>query len=532
MNNWSISKKLGAGVGALVLVLMVSGLVAFQQSRAMHGQLDTTLNRTVPQIDLALRTKDAISELRSEQRLLLLSSYAQDRAKQQESVRAIDGQVAEVRGFLDKLASLVVMPEVRTLVAEVKTALDDWDVAQTEVERLADAGKTVEAFALARDKVSPIGERIETAVGRVVELQQVNLDQAGQESQNSYARITWMNLGMLALSLLVAGAVLYTVRNISTQLRAATRELNTGAQQVAAASGQVSGASQSLSQGSTTQAAALEETSASMAEMASMTRQNAENSRSAAGMMAASEAQVRDANAALDQMVESMGAIAESSHKVSKIIKTIDEIAFQTNILALNAAVEAARAGEAGMGFAVVADEVRALAQRSAQAAKDTAVLIEESIAKSAEGQQKVQVVTSAIASVTESTAKVRNLIDEVSAASHQQSQGIEQVSQAIAQMEKVTQGTAATAEESAAASEELNAQAEQSMHVVSTLAQLVNGGGAESAEPAPSAPATAPKTSQSRVLRMQKSSPARLRTQQASEAELPLENTGTFGSF
>lgn len=248
MNNWSISKKLGAGVGALVLVLMVSGLVAFQQSRAMHGQLDTTLNRTVPQIDLALRTKDAISEVRSEQRLLLLSSYAQDRAKQQESVRAIDGQVAEVRGFLDKLASLVVMPEVRTLVAEVKTALDDWDVAQTEVERLADAGKTVEAFALARDKVSPIGERIETAVGRVVELQQVNLDQAGQESQNSYARITWMNLGMLALSLLVAGAVLYTVRNISTQLRAATRELNTGAQQVAAASGQVSGASQSLSQ--------------------------------------------------------------------------------------------------------------------------------------------------------------------------------------------------------------------------------------------------------------------------------------------
>src|SRR5262245_62189756 len=171
-----------------------------------------------------------------------------------------------------------------------------------------------------------------------------------------------------------------------------------------------------------------------------------------------------------------MTAIRESRKKVAKIIKVIDEIAFHTNILALNAAVEAARAGEAGMGFAVVAGEVRNLAQRSAQAAKDTASLLEESIARSQEGAGRVEQVASSIAAITENVARVKGMVEEVRQASRQQSQGIDQVTQAIAQMESVTQTTAATAEESAAASEELNAQAEQSMAAVRRLEVLVNG--------------------------------------------------------
>jgi methyl-accepting chemotaxis protein/methyl-accepting chemotaxis protein-1 (serine sensor receptor) len=266
-----------------------------------------------------------------------------------------------------------------------------------------------------------------------------------------------------------------------------------------------------------------------MEEMASMTRRNAENSHEAATSMAETERLVGDANAALSSMVTSMVSIKESSDKVSKIIKTIDEIAFQTNILALNAAVEAARAGEAGMGFAVVADEVRSLAQRSAQAARDTATLIEESIARANEGHQRVSQVSGAIEAITSSAGRVKGLVDAVSAASREQSQGIEQVTQAITQMEKVTQNTAATAEESAAASEELSAQAESSMVVVNRLAGLVGSQTTQTArESKPKAKRDAgPSSGQPiRVLQGGKS------PKRTAEEEIPLDATGTFGKF
>jgi methyl-accepting chemotaxis protein/methyl-accepting chemotaxis protein-1 (serine sensor receptor) len=316
-------------------------------------------------------------------------------------------------------------------------------------------------------------------------------------------------------------------------LSSAVSELADGAQQVTAAATQVSGSAQSLSQGATEQAASLEETSASMEEMASMTRRNAENSQQAAAMMADTETLVQSANGSLDEMVVSMSAIKESSDKVSKIIKTIDEIAFQTNILALNAAVEAARAGEAGMGFAVVADEVRSLAQRSAQAAKDTSALIEESITRASEGHQRVTDVSTSIHAITESASKVKALVDEVSVASSQQAQGIDQVAQAITQMEKVTQTTAATAEESAAASEELSAQAETSMTVVGRLAALVGRTAGqrtparretrETAKLIAHAPRPATPT---KVVKMAKP------LMPSPEDEIPLGDTGTYGMF
>ena len=195
---------------------------------------------------------------------------------------------------------------------------------------------------------------------------------------------------------------------------------------------------------------------------------------SAAEMMAAVDHHIQQGNRTLGEMVGSMQEINTSSDKISKIIKVIDEIAFQTNILALNAAVEAARAGEAGMGFAVVADEVRTLAQRSAQAAKDTAAMIEESIAKSNEGGAKLDKVTEVIRSITDSATKVKILVDEVNLGSQEQARGIEQISKAVAQMERVTQTTAANAEESASASEELSAQAEALKQVVTELQSMV----------------------------------------------------------
>jgi methyl-accepting chemotaxis protein/methyl-accepting chemotaxis protein-1 (serine sensor receptor) len=262
-----------------------------------------------------------------------------------------------------------------------------------------------------------------------------------------------------------------------------------------------------------------------MEEMASMTRQNAENSLQAAQLMADVDHVVRQSESALQSMVASMDAIQESSNRVGKIIKTIDEIAFQTNILALNAAVEAARAGEAGMGFAVVAEEVRNLAQRSAQAARDTADLIEESIVRSTDGTRNVGQVSQSIEAITGSVSRVKGLIEEVSIASRQQAQGIDQVSQSLAQMEKVTQTTAATAEESAAASEELNAQAAVSMAVVQKLQVMVGCSAAHAgAAPAPRPAAARARTGQ--VVALQG------RTRPLSpEEQIPL-GTGTFGPF
>jgi methyl-accepting chemotaxis protein len=218
-----------------------------------------------------------------------------------------------------------------------------------------------------------------------------------------------------------------------------------------------------------------------MEEMSSMTRRNADNSHEAARLMAEADAAVNGANAVLDEMNTSMANIKESSRRVANIIKTIDEIAFQTNILALNAAVEAARAGEAGMGFAVVAEEVRNLAQRSAQAAKDTTVMIEESIARSDRGAARVETVGTSIDAITKSVTAVKTLIDQVSDASRQQAHGFAQVAQALNQMEQGTQVNASTASESAAAGEQLKSQAERSLAAVERLEYLVGRTGAGS---------------------------------------------------
>ncbi len=303
------------------------------------------------------------------------------------------------------------------------------------------------------------------------------MDNAAAESETSVYRPRWITLILLTLSFLVGACVIWAVRQINITLRRTARDLSEGAGQVASAASQVSSSSQSLAQGSSEQAASLEETSASTEEISSMAARNSQNSVDAASLVTQSAQKFVQANETLDQMIVAMGEIDTQSGKIAKIIKVIDEIAFQTNILALNAAVEAARAGEAGMGFAVVADEVRNLAHRSAQAAKDTASLIEESISKSREGKTRVDQVAAAIRDITAEGTKVKILVDEVNLGSQEQARGIQQVGKAVVQMEKVTQSTAANAEETASAAEELNAQSETLMDIVEQLNAMVGEG-------------------------------------------------------
>jgi methyl-accepting chemotaxis protein len=324
------------------------------------------------------------------------------------------------------------------------------------------------------DRIGPVVAKNVEDVKLSIKAVQDDLGPKLQASNNSSVMLITI-IGILAL--LMGAFLAYIItRGITGPLNRIITGLDDGADQVASASSQVSAASQSLAEGSSEQAASLEETSASLEEISSMTKQNADHSNEADKLMKEANRDVSEANGSMNELTQSMGEISSASEETSKIIKTIDEITFQTNLLALNAAVEAARAGEAGAGFAVVADEVRNLAMRAADAAKNTAELIEGTVKKVSDGSELVAKTNEDFNRVATNAGQVGELVGEIAAASNEQSQGIDQVNTAVAEMDKVVQQNASTAEESASASEEMNAQAEQMKAMVNELVVLVGG--------------------------------------------------------
>jgi len=311
-----------------------------------------------------------------------------------------------------------------------------------------------------------------------------------KESATSLTNASTTVMIGLGIAFFVGVALAFFItRGINKALNRIIHGLSSSSEQVSAASGQVAQSSQQLAEGASEQASSLEETSASLEEMASMTRQNADNAKQANQMALQARDGADQGRQAMTRMIDAIGHIKKSSDETAKIVKTIDEIAFQTNLLALNAAVEAARAGEAGKGFAVVAEEVRNLAMRSAEAAKNTAALIEQSQKNSENGVNVSSEVAQILQKIVDVAQKLTQLSGEVSAASNEQSKGIEQVNAAVSQMDKVTQSNAASAEESASASEELSAQARELQDMVGALVNLVGSSNGT----AHTAPATAP---------------------------------------
>lgn len=346
-----------------------------------------------------------------------------------------------------------------------------------QITDFINARKNSEAAALLAEKADPMsreGTATMQKIATLAEERNAEVNQSALQSYYNFYRLLLI-LGIVCLLLSLFLAYLIT-RSITKPIQKIANSLAEGGQQVAAASNQLSASAQQLSQGSAEQASAIEETSSTLQEAASMFHQNTVNTQQASQLSEQAKESAEKGSAEMQAMMNAMEKIKKSSDEIAKIIKVIDDIAFQTNILALNAAIEAARAGEAGMGFAVVAEEVRNLAGRSAQAAKDTTAIIGTNIDLSIEGVSVAQRVGEALTDITDQAKKVSELMSELAAASQEQAQGIEQVNKAMTQIESVTQQNAASAEESASAAEELTAQADSVKKIVLELSQLVSG--------------------------------------------------------
>jgi len=468
----NVKQKLFLGFGASTAAAAIASGFALHQISALRETANIKMQRSVEGLALVENLNTATANLRFSQRGVVLFTLNKNKDADAQYANLLK-QAASIRDLEKKLESLL-NPREKDVLHSFDAGVQSYlDIFQ-EVKRLAESGDAKATLQAQSTKLKPPGLQIQAASADLEKAERAGIDEAMQSVDRNASRGIWIEAGMIA-GILGTGLLLWMViRGMIVCLRQAASEISVGSHEVSAAANQIASSSNTLAQTAAREAATLEETSASTEEISAVTRQNAERSNDAVRVMTQVESTVEGANRSLSAMLGAMQDITNSRDRISKIIQVIDGIAFQTNILALNAAVEAARAGEAGMGFAVVADEVRSLAQRSAQAAKDTTTLIDESNRSTEEGRKRFEEVSSGISAITASVSEVKGIIDEMQAASAEQTRGVEQISRAIVDSQSLTQSTAAGAEEGAASSQELNAQIHTLREVAQTLEHLV----------------------------------------------------------
>ncbi len=489
--NWSAGRKLVACAWVTVILTLIVGATALWVANDLGSRLSGAVNESARHQMLSGQIAASAERFENLERQLTIATMLQQPAQADQARRDLAASDESMARILAEFQRSESASETRQTLQLIRTDFEAFRAGhQRVVEKLA-AQKMDEAIADLNSSVLPRLAQMSRNARQLVQHEESVLIALGTGAETTRSNVVTLFAVLGLISLSVGIGVLYNQRSVTGVLSHSIQELTHYSRQLAATASQVSSSSQSVSQAASEQAASLEETSASAEQIHSMTARNAEHAGAATECTKDANRIIQEANLALHQMMESMNEISSSSGRISKIIKVIDDIAFQTNILALNAAVEAARAGEAGMGFAVVADEVRNLAQRSAQAAKDTTQLIEESIARAAEGKKKLDEVAASITGVTSAATRAKSLVEEVHGGSEQQARGIEQIARAVSRMEQVTQQLAATAQESAASGMELNSHARAVDEIVVDLRKLF--GNPNEALPAPQRSPTPP---------------------------------------
>ncbi len=471
----SIGKKLGLAISPLVVLCICLVIFSYRNMKNIQQQIPDISEFALSSTQLvheAARAFDRQSKLYEDAVFMYdpdLLGKAEEASREVgavlEKMGTVKGISMEVRAridsFLQKHGEYTASAEViYKKMGEDEKYLENADNALT-VRKLGEEKKRLET--VLRDSSDIIRKEITRQI--------VSVEKASRRTNNLYAAVSFFIIGISVLLI-----IFLIRRGITESINLVITGLNNSAHQVASASGSILSSSQSMAQGISEQAASSEEITATLEELSSVTRQNADHAGQADILMKELKQAVASANGAMSGLSVSMEEIFNAGEQTSDIVKSIEKIAFQTNLLALNAAVEAARAGESGAGFAVVADEVRNLAVRSSEASKSTSELLGDIARKLKAGSHLVAENRTAFDEVSERSEKVAAFIAEISAASAEQAVRIQQVSRTVAESDRAVQQSAANAEESASASEEMKHQAEDMKQFVNDLTEIVRG--------------------------------------------------------
>jgi methyl-accepting chemotaxis protein/methyl-accepting chemotaxis protein-1 (serine sensor receptor) len=489
----SLGKKLTlcfVAIAALGLALSYSSLQAI---RRLSSILDHATNVAARKMDLVTEIRAGFQELENHAKktqfahaILRLEGAAtldgtpcsacHAVSASDEDAREFEAEGVKIEQQIAQAKGLIADSSSRSELDVLDSAVRNWIALYREYLIKIGGKDFTAAHDIMRDKMLPVLEGIDNATGHLVEEQRAFFRNSNAEAHVTADRNRWIALVLVGMGALAIAIILWVVARTTVRLRHVAADLGEKAETLSQAAETVSSSGAALAQGASEQTGAIEEVAASSTDISSTARQNADHARNSAEVSAELSRSLGDASQRLEHLLSAMRGVQESSSKVANIIKVIDGVAFQTNILALNAAVEAARAGEAGLGFAVVAGEVRTLAQRSAEAARETTSLIEDSIAASENGMAKLADVRTAFQALAKGADSMTRLSGDVRAGSLDQAQRVESITVKIGGMRLATQGAADSAEENARTGEELSAQAGGLRDMVCRLLSIIGG--------------------------------------------------------